>query len=174
MVPRIAITGFMCVGKTTVAQALGQLLGCKVVDLDAAILESEGRNAAEIIRIDGEDAFRETESRVLTDLLSDELGLVISLGGGTWIIERNRKVLEEHRYLTVWLDAPLDLCWKRIEGSAGQRPLASSYLAVQQLFEARRHVYESADIRVPVTEAETPDDTANRIAALVLRDGSNS
>jgi shikimate kinase len=171
---KIAITGFMCSGKTTVARALGQLLGGNVIDLDEAILRCEGRSAAHIIDHDGLDAFRETETRVLAIELVQGAESVISLGGGTWTVEQNRRLLSEHGYSTVWLDAPFELCWKRIEEDAGARPLAGSYEVAKQLYQDRLHVYELAQFRYAVTGVETSERIARSITALVFRDRENS
>ena len=171
---KIAITGFMCSGKTTVARALGQLLGCRVIDLDEAIVVSEGRNPANMIECDGENAFRETETRVLATLLSNDPGSVISLGGGTWTVEGNRRLLAEHVYRTVWLDAPFELCWKRIEEDAATRPLAGSHAIAKQLYQDRLNVYGLSHYRCAITGVDTSEEIAKEIAALVLRDGENS
>ncbi len=172
--PKIAITGFMCSGKTTVARALGQLLGCDVIDLDEAIEVSEGRKVADMIALDGVDAFRETETRVLATLLSNALDSAISLGGGTWTVEGNRRLLAEHGYRTVWLDAPFELCWRRIAGDAETRPLAGSYADAKQLYQERLDVYAMSDFRCAITEEDTSAQIAKRIAALVSRDREDS
>lgn len=172
--PGIAITGFMCSGKTTVARALAPLLHCEMVDLDESITASQQRTPQEIIEMDGEERFRETETRVLAELISNTPAQMIALGGGTWTIERNRALLAEHGYLTVWLDAPFELCWRRIEASVEQRPLARSYEAAKQRYLERLEIYQFADYRVEVSESETAEHIANGIAALVLRGGANS
>ena len=67
--PRIAITGFMCSGKTTVAHELGRLLDHNVCDLDQSLAAAENRSVADIIEKEGENAFREIETRMLAELL---------------------------------------------------------------------------------------------------------
>ena len=167
---RIAITGFMCSGKTTVAHALGRLVGCNVCDLDQSLASTEDRNVADIIEKDGETAFREIETRVLAELLSQDSCSVISLGGGTWTIEQNRELIGKHGYSTVWLDAPLDLCWKRIQTNEDNRPLASSYEAAKKRYDDRLPLYQLADFRIAIQEDDAVDEVANRVAAAVLRD----
>ena len=169
---KIAITGFMCSGKTTVARALAQLLGCAASDLDEAIVLSDGRSVAGIIEQDGENAFRETETRVLGTMLSNNSDSVVSLGGGTWTVPENRRLLVEGGYRTVWLDARFELCWKRIQAS-GNRPLARSYDAARKRFDTRAPIYALADYRVVIKENEEVEETARRVA-LVLRDRENS
>ena len=144
---RIVITGFMGAGKTTVANALARELDCATLDLDDVIVEVEGRNARTIIDEEGELPFREVETRALRELLEHRTARVIALGGGAWTIERNRALIEEHGCLTIWLDAPFDLCWQRIVRNT-DRPFARDEEAAQKLFATRQKIYGLADLRV--------------------------
>ena len=146
---RIIITGFMGAGKTTIANALARELGCDALDLDDVIVEVEGRNARTIIDEDGELPFREVETRALRELLEHRTARVIALGGGAWTIERNRALIDEHACLTVWLDAPFDLCWQRIiRDRDTDRPFARDEQAAQTLFTTRQKIYGLAYLRV--------------------------
>lgn len=153
MPQRILITGFMGAGKTTVAVALAESLGCQAVDLDQSIVEREGRAIHELIAMDGEASFRETETEALQDALTRNTAGVIALGGGAWIIERNRLLIHAHQGYTVWLDAPFDLCWQRITSGEAVRPLAQNREQSGRLYTERRALYELADLRVAGTEA---------------------
>lgn len=66
---KIAIIGFMGTGKTTVAHELALRLHCPAVDLDAVVTSNEGRSPKEIIEEDGENTFREIETRTLLEVL---------------------------------------------------------------------------------------------------------
>jgi shikimate kinase len=48
---------------------------------------------------------------------------VIALGGGAWIEERNRDLIEQYSFTSIWLDAPFEVCWARIKDSDEERPL---------------------------------------------------
>src|SRR6185295_9378263 len=120
----VIITGFMASGKTTVARALAFKLGCQNIDLDQFITDRTGRTPKEIIEQDGESAFREVETNSLREALASEPTGVIALGGGAWTVLRNRELIAERDALTVWLDAPFELCWQRIETAGSERPLA--------------------------------------------------
>jgi shikimate kinase len=144
----IVIAGFMGSGKTTVAKAVAQLLDCVAVDLDEFIEHNEHRSAKVIINEDGEERFREIETHHLRNLLGLGPRQVIALGGGAWIPERNRELIRAQGSLTVWLDAPFELCWQRIAASAGERPLAPSMQQAQLLYEQRRSIYELASLHV--------------------------
>lgn len=167
----IIITGFMGSGKTTVARGLALILGCQMLDLDHVIAEQEGRIAREIIEQDGENSFREIETRNLREVLESSLPGVIALGGGAWTLERNRNLIDEHNGVTVWLDAPFELCWDRIIRSGGGRPLARDEAQAQMLYAERRQQYALAKLHVQVVANKSTDNIAAEIAeALGLSD----
>jgi shikimate kinase len=167
----IIITGFMGSGKTTVARGLAHILGCEMLDLDHVIAEQEGRTAKEIIEQDGEDSFREIETRNLRDVLKSSLPGVIALGGGAWTLERNRNLIDQHDGLTVWLDAPFELCWDRILRSGGDRPLARDEAQAQMLYAERRKQYALAKLHIRIVADKSTDNISAEIAqALDLSD----
>jgi shikimate kinase len=145
---RIVIVGFMGCGKTTVAAALAERLGCAMSDLDSFITDREGRSPAEIIAQDSESSFREIETQALRVVLEENAARVIALGGGAWMIEANRELVAQHHCLSVWLDAPFELCWERITASGPVRPLAPDRESAQLLYESRRASYELAQLRI--------------------------
>ena len=145
---RLVIVGFMGCGKTTVAKALAQRLGCAMVDLDSFITDREGHTPAEIIVQDSEPSFREIETRALQAVLEENPARVIALGGGAWMIAANRALVSQHDCLSIWLDAPFKLCWKRIQSSGSNRPLAPDRESAQALYHARRLTYSLAQIRI--------------------------
>ena len=146
---RIVIVGFMGSGKTTLAEALGRKLGCQVTDLDSFITEREGRSPAKIIALAGEPEFREVETVALREVLENNEARVIALGGGAWANEANRALIAKHGCLSVWLDAPFELCWERISSNSETiRPLAPDRESALKLFELRHPSYALAQIRV--------------------------
>ena len=152
---RIVITGFMCAGKTTVAAALAGLLRCASADLDSLVTEREGRTPRRLIDEEGEEAFRRAETRALVEVLEKGEARVIALGGGTYALAHNRAAISRHDCLTIWLDAPFQLCWQRITGEGDEqkeRPLARDREQALRLYEERRAAYEQAALRVGVTE----------------------
>ena len=163
MANQIIIVGFMGCGKTTVARVLASRLGCRVVDLDELVAERCRRTPAEIIQQDGELEFREIETVLLREVLSNAGARVVALGGGAWIIPENRKLISKNESRAVWLDAPFDLCWKRIETEAEQRPLAPTRQVAQELYDRRIPIYELADVRISITENDSADEIALKI-----------
>lgn len=160
---RIIITGFMAAGKTTVATALARNLACRMIDLDYLITERERRNAQMIIDEDGEASFRQAETEALRAVLGNNRARVIALGGGSWTIERNRALIAEHDGLTVWLDAPFDLCWQRILSAGDTRPLARDKDAARALYEKRRALYQLAELRVEASAEKSAEEIVAEI-----------
>jgi shikimate kinase len=164
---RVIITGFMGAGKTTVGRALARLLGETFVDLDDAVRELEGRGPRELIDVEGEVYFREAETRALRRVLEEGAARVVATGGGAWALARNRSLVAAHAYLSVWLDAPFDLCLRRIEaeGARGSRPFARDPTSARRLYEERLAAYRQADLRVPVAPEAGAEELAAEIAA---------
>ena len=154
----------MGTGKTTVARELGRKLNCLAVDLDELITKHEGRSPNEIIDQDGENKFREIETQTLLEVLGEEAARIISVGGGAWTIAANRQMIAKRGALTVWLDAPFELCWKRIEAGREARPLARSRELAERLYYERRPVYELAGARILVSESESATEIATKVA----------
>ncbi len=160
---KLIITGFMGCGKTHVARELARRLNLNMMDLDDFITESEGRSPAQLIVEDGEPAFRAIESEVLRGLLETKAEGVIALGGGAWIQEGNRKLIHQYEWLSVWLDAPFEICWARIEASGEDRPLGKTREQAQSLFDHRRPIYELADVHI-VVAGDSVNDLVDKIA----------
>ncbi len=160
---RVILTGFMCSGKTTVAKALGEKWNCEVVDLDEAIAAAEGRPSSTIIEEDGEEVFRAIERRVLGEVLDNSSVQVIALGGGAWIQPDNREGIARNNCVSVWLDAPFELCWSRISGDSVRRPLAVEREQSNRLYEERQAAYSMADLRIAVGANDTLDNVVEAI-----------
>lgn len=165
----IIITGFMGAGKTTVAASLARQLNCRLIDLDATIEQREGRSVPSLIKEEGEEQFRATETLVLRQVLEENSACVIALGGGAWTLERNRALIHEHDCLTIWLDASFELCWQRItRDKHSPRPLAGTRRSTRQLYDARRPLYELAALRVDVNAGRSAAKVAAEIVQALL------
>jgi shikimate kinase len=145
---KIVITGFMGSGKTMVARELARRLDLPMVDLDERITEKEGRSPAQLIIEEGEPAFRLIESATLRELIEADIADIIALGGGAWIQEVNRNLINQAGCVSIWLDVPFEVCWARIEASGENRPLGRTKDQAHRLFKERRPIYQLANIRI--------------------------
>lgn len=155
----------MGAGKTTVARQLARMTGGGAVDLDDFVTAREGRSPQSLIDEEGEAVFREKETEALRAALTNEGARIVALGGGAWALARNRNLIEEHDCLTVWLDAPFELCWRRISKGAISRPLARDLERARRLYDERIEAYSIAALRIPITR----DRNARELAAEILR-----
>ncbi len=158
---RIFLVGFMGAGKSSVGECLARELGYRFADLDREIERESRRSVAEIIREDGEPAFRRIEAAALREVaaLSD---VVIACGGGTLSLPENRELIARTG-ISVWLDAPLDVMLDRCRGG-GHRPLLGERDRMEALLASRLPAYRIADIGVDAS-TERPEALARRIAA---------
>jgi shikimate kinase len=137
----IFLIGPMGAGKTTVGRRLAQMLGLDFVDGDAVIIERTGVDVATIFDIEGEEGFRNRESRLLEELTARQ-GTVLATGGGAVLRESNRILLKTRGYV-VYLTVPLELQLRRTRRDR-KRPLlqtANPRARLEQLNRERDPLY---------------------------------
>lgn len=113
----IVLIGMPGCGKTRVGEQLERLLGRERVDIDHALEERLGTSCAEFIQQQGEAAFREQETAMVTEV-AKRSGLIISSGGGVVTRPENYPLLHQNG-LIVMLNRPLD------ELSKKKRPITA-------------------------------------------------
>ena len=160
---KIALTGFMGVGKSSVARHLAGMLECERLDLDSFIEENEGKKVAEIIDTTSIEAFREIESRNLALALDRPEFRILSLGGGTWTVAANRDLIKSRGLTTIWLETNFEHCWYNILKSKKERPLARNKRGARKLFDERQKVYCLADWHFVIRPDATSYDVARQI-----------
>ena len=166
----VVITGFMGCGKSKVARALALRRNVVIVDLDEWITRRTGRNPAQLIDEDGERAFREIETNALRELLRSGEAGVIALGGGAWIEEANRELIDQFGCTSIWLDTPFEICWERITASEEDRPLGRTREEAQARYDRRKPIYKLATVHISVSSEERVDDLVSRIEAQLNTD----
>ena len=152
----IFLVGFMASGKSTVGPLLAARLGRRFVDLDLVIEARAGCAIADLVEREGEERFREIETETLREVASHG-GTIIAPGGGAITRAENRELMSRLG-ITVWLDAPFELCWLRIQKDGATRPLAPDEETARSRYEARLELYRNASIRVPINESLSPGD----------------
>jgi len=168
--PGIYLVGFMGSGKTTIGTLLADRLGWDFVDLDAEIEAGQKMCICEIFGRCGEERFRQLETEAIRrHLRAVRSGRpsVMALGGGAFVRPENRELLEDNG-VTVWLDCPLDLARRRVEGGE-DRPLARDHEQFERLYEARRDCYARASFRVEIS-GDSAEAVVEDICALPIFD----
>jgi shikimate dehydrogenase len=130
----IALIGMPGCGKSTVGRALAQTMGRPFSDIDELIEAAAGKSIPEIFAEDGEEAFRQLETRILAEETKKN-GLVIATGGGVVTRPENFGLLRQNS-LIVYIKRELsELC---TEG----RPLSQG-VGIAELAKQRLHLYEA-------------------------------
>jgi shikimate kinase len=147
----VFLVGFMASGKSCVGQELARRLNWDFVDLDARIESRERQSIPEIFRDRGEGGFRLAETNALRDLRSEsrQRNSVVALGGGAFVQERNRELLQP--WPTVFLEAPASELWQRSLTDGIERPLRGDPEQFAQLYAERLPFYRQASVAVETT-----------------------
>lgn len=169
---KIILSGYMGSGKTAVGKALAAHIDLDFLDLDEEINRRERRSIPEIFRDSGEIYFRRIEAQVLKELLEQERGFVLSLGGGTPCYGKNLQEIQDTPHaLMVYLKTDLHQLKKRLLKEKDQRPLirdlnspgALEDFIRKHLFE-RNFYYNQSDLIIS-TDEKSVNEVAREIEA---------
>jgi shikimate kinase len=152
---RLVLIGAPGAGKSTVGKALSEKLNREFLDTDTLIQDLTGKTITDIFVVDGEEAFRAIELKVVADVLKSE-NTVISLGGGAPISEQAQKLITDSQSLVIFLDVSLATAAPRV-GFNRDRPLllGNPRAQWQALSDKRRPIYERlADVAIKVDEMD--------------------
>ncbi len=166
--PRLLfLIGYRGAGKTEVARILAPLLGWNWLDADALLEERAGRSIRQIFAEEGEAGFRAREAAIVQEM-GDLQDHVLATGGGVILREDNRAALKCGA--VVWLRAPADTLWRRMQAdarTAERRPnLAQGGLAeIEGLLRVRTPLYEACQDFTVDASTQTPAQVAETICA---------
>ncbi|MDR2597413.1 MAG: AAA family ATPase [Treponema sp.] len=153
----IALIGMPGCGKSTVGRLLAQKTGRPFIDIDGQIEAAAGKSIPQIFSEDGEETFRQLETRVLAEE-AKKSGTVLATGGGGVTRPENFDLLRQNS-LIVYLKRELT------ELITDGRPLSQN-VGIQALANKRLPLYEAwSDFAVQV-EAK-PEQTAARIEEVI-------
>lgn len=152
----VLLVGMAGAGKSTLGRSLALRLQRRFVDLDDAIAADAGQPVGQLLRQEGEDAFRIREAAVLRELLAEAGPLVLATGGGApCFLGGMAELLQAGTVL--WLDAPVALLTDRVLADDTERPLlGATRQSVQErlaaLLAQREATYAQADFRLDASK----------------------
>ena len=153
----IVLIGMPGCGKSTIGALLAKKLGRTVIDADAEIIRLAGKSIPEIFAEDGEEVFRDWETKAL-ESLGKQSGLIIATGGGCVTKERNYPLLHQNGNL-FWLQRELDLL------PTDGRPLSQAN-KLTDMYAKRKPLYEAFADHVIDNNGSSEDTVAAILAHL--------
>ena len=153
----IVLIGMPGCGKSTIGKLLSEKTGRRFVDADDVIVRMAGKPIPEIFADDGEEVFREWETKALAEL-GKQSGLIIATGGGCVTRDRNYNLLHQNGMI-FWIQRKLkDL---PTEG----RPL-SEWNDLREMYRIREPLYDSWKDWF-IDNCGAPEDAVNKILAVL-------
>lgn len=148
-------------GKSTLGKAMAKMLNYTFIDLDDRIVQAEGMPIKDIFAQKGEAYFRELESKVLKDTVSED-HIVVATGGGTPCFFNNMEVMNQMG-VSIFLNIPLEKLIHRLSSNKAQlqvRPLFAGknkgeiMQTLQEMWQKRSPFYMKASLTIPYKEAK--------------------
>lgn len=119
---RIALVGVRGAGKSTLGARLAARLALPFVELTAEIERELGEPVASALAREGQQAYRDSERRVLARVVDENARCVIAAGGSV-VLEPQTWQLLRSRAFTVWLKAAPEDLIARVTAQNDLRPL---------------------------------------------------
>ena len=157
----IALVGLPGSGKSSVGRQLARRLGLVFWDTDTLIEQRLGCSIRSFFELEGEAAFRDVETQVLSSLVLSCENAVLSTGGGAVLRGENRCLLREHTHV-VYLKSGPDEIFRRLRHDR-TRPL----LQVEDPLKKLRALYEERDPLYRETAHFTMETGRPSVATLV-------
>ena len=143
----ICIMGLMGSGKSIIGKDLSKNLNLKFYDTDKEIELMTNKKISEIFKEEGESYFRDIEEKVCIEVLTIN-NCVVSLGGGSIISKKIRKMIKNNSY-SIYLQVKLNNLQNRLKFSR-KRPLLNKNLnnseILKNILKDRQKYYEKADL----------------------------
>ena len=138
----IVLIGMPACGKSTIGYWLSKKINYPFVDVDRYLEEKENKIISDIFSNEGEEYFRELETKYLKEL-SEKEGIIISTGGGAVKNKENIDILKENGII-VFLNRTIDDISRE---NHRNRPLLQNPDNIRKLYDERIKLYRQyADI----------------------------
>jgi len=164
---RIALIGLRGAGKSTIGAALAKRLKIRFVELDHEIEREMGSDLAGIFEVYGQDAYRDTEARILAQLIEGNEPFVLATGGSI-VTATNTYAQVRSNCFTVWLEAEPEDHMNRVLEQGDMRPMRGRDHAMselRQILASRQKLYQLADrtINTSASPMQTCIDEISRV-----------
>ncbi len=131
-------------GKSTLGKILAERFQYKFIDLDKLIEEKESLTISEIFALKGEDYFRELEKVALNSILTMDVPLILSLGGGTVCHSGIAADLNKNKNILVcYLKLSPQVIFNRLISEKQSRPILNGVDNLQEFIQKHLNQRES-------------------------------
>ena len=171
---RLIIIGPMASGKSVVGRKLSKKLGLDFFDTDEQIEKIAGASISWIFDVEGEEKFRDRESKVFSELANGDKTL-ISTGGGIILREENRIILKKNK--VIFLDVSIQTQLERTLHDEN-RPLISGRSDKENILRSMakiRHPLYLECSNISIEEKDNPDLVVEQILKNlnIMNDGNS-
>lgn len=159
----IFLVGPMGAGKSTIGRLLAAELSSSFRDSDRVIEERTGADIPWIFDVEGEEGFRDRESAVLQELISEQ-HTVIATGGGIVLRQANRELMKSSGFVC-YLTASIDQLVERTSRDK-KRPLLQVENPRQKIIDLianRDPLYREAADFIVNTDRRSPKSVVQEI-----------
>lgn len=159
----IYLIGFMGTGKSTISQYLAKNYGMETVEMDQEIAQREGKSIPEIFAEQGEEYFRDLETKLLVHLEEKE-NTVVSCGGGTPLRQCNVDRMRKKGKI-VLLSADSETILERVKDSH-DRPLLENNKNkdfIQSMLDKRMGIYQEAADLIISTDGKKVEEICDEL-----------
>lgn len=166
-VEKVFLIGPMGAGKSTIGKQLAMALGLPFVDTDYVIEDRCGADIPWIFDVEGEQGFRDRESKVLEDICQQG-SAVVATGGGIVMRPENRKLIIDSGSV-VYLRATVEQQLKRTS-SDKTRPLLNAddpQHVITELMSVRDPLYKEMASCIYESDSKSPKAAAHEIMRLL-------
>ena len=158
------LIGYRCCGKSSVGKVLADIMSCDFVDTDTVVEHRYKAAVSKIVADKGWEFFRQAETAVLKEVMSQK-NQVIATGGGIVLAEENQALITDSG-CAVWLFADVKTIVKRLAAdmqNKASRPRFTSkslFIETRNTLAQRLPVYEKLACMRFDTTAHPPKDIA--------------
>jgi len=166
----------MGVGKSTIGRQLAAHMDMTFVDSDHEVERLERKSISDIFQDQGEETFRQLETKVLDQVTLSTVPQVIATGGGIVIQPENRLCIIQRGFV-VWLNVSPEAIYRRLRSGHKNRPLLQQNnprKKLQKLYSQRVEWYRSCcDVEICSADL-TPRQVVDQISRCMAEFGHDN
>ena len=136
----IVLIGMPACGKSTIGYWLSKKIGYPLLDTDKYLEEKENRIISDIFSNEGEEYFRNLETKYLKEL-SEKEGFIISTGGGAVKKKENIDILKKNG-IVIFLNREINDISKDVENNKVIGKISQDINNIQKLYDERIDLYK--------------------------------